>query len=201
MPIVAPSTGSGGTTALTIAEVDGAPSVSANALIVSNGSLTDSGGGTATVVTGAGTTSVAFHGARVTSGTAQSIGTSAWTSLLFDTETYDTDAYHAAGSARMTIPAGQAGYYVIGASIQWAASSTADRAIRLYYSGATVIAQAMQHPNQTASIPTRMEAITTYYMPEAAYVEAQVWQNSGGNINSESSGVASPQLWVTKVGT
>lgn len=54
MPVVTPGGGSGGTTALTIAEVDGNPSVSANALIVSNGTLTDSGGGTATVTTGGG---------------------------------------------------------------------------------------------------------------------------------------------------
>lgn len=54
MPVYPPPAAGGGTTALTIAEVDGNPSLSANALIVSNGSLTNSGGGTATVVTGGG---------------------------------------------------------------------------------------------------------------------------------------------------
>lgn len=71
MPVYPPAAG-GGTTALTIAEVDGNPSLSANALIVSNGSLTNSGGGTATVVTGGGGGgSVTFHdeGAAIGTGT------------------------------------------------------------------------------------------------------------------------------------
>jgi hypothetical protein len=139
----------------------------------------------------------------VTSGTAQSIGTSAWTALLFDTETFDVGAYHdtVTNNSRLTIPTGGSGYYSIGGEVQFAANGTGMRGIRIISNGATVVASQLVAVGTTANIGTRLEASTIYSAADAQYFELQVWQNTAVSLNSEVTSPHTPHFWLTKEGT
>jgi hypothetical protein len=60
---------------------------------------------------------VTFSGVLLDNTGSYSISNNTATALTFDTETYDTDAYHSTSSntSRITIPAGKAGYFQVGA--------------------------------------------------------------------------------------
>jgi hypothetical protein len=60
-----------------------------------------------------------FVGCALTKSTAQSIANSAEVIILFDTEDYDTDAFHstATNTGRITIPTGKGGKYLVTAQI------------------------------------------------------------------------------------
>ena len=60
-----------------------------------------------------------FVGCALTRSTAQSIANSAEVIILFDTEDYDTDAFHSTSSntGRITIPTGKGGKYLVTAQI------------------------------------------------------------------------------------
>lgn len=203
MPIVAPGSG-GGTSSLTVAEVDGAPSVTTTTLIVSNGSLTDSGGGTATVVTGAGG-SANFQGAKAYATAAQTISHNTFTALTFDSEFYDTNSYHAAGSARFTIPA--SGYYAFGAQASWVSNATGQRFIGISYNGGTTNADYIVRSSIGGSVasganPRHVSCHGQAYMTAAAYIEAHVYQSSGANLDvggTASTGGTS-SFWIAWLG-
>jgi len=57
----------------------------------------------------------AFVGCMVTKSAAQSASQAAYTTVTFDTEVYDTDAFHSnvTNNSRFTIPSGKGGYYTI----------------------------------------------------------------------------------------
>jgi len=204
MPVVPPDTNSGGTTALTIAEVDGAPSVSANALIVSNGSLTDSGGGTATVVTGAGVGTATFSGAKAYATAAQSITHNTWTALTFETELYDTDAYHAAGTpSRMTIPTD--GYYGFGANVSWSTNGTGQRFHGISFNGGTTVADYIVRQSGVGTgtgggVPRHFNLSGQAYATANAYLEVYVYQDSGGTITAGGTSFGTASFWISRLG-
>jgi hypothetical protein len=203
MPVIPPG-GSGGGASLTVSEVDGAPSLTATTLIVSNGSLTDSGGGTATIVTGAGTTSTAFVGAKAWGTASQTIADNTFTALTFDSEFYDTSAFHAAGSARMTIPSD--GYYAFGASVSWVSNGTGQRFVGISLGGGTTNAdylarQAIPGTATGASNPRHLSVSGQAFLSAANFLEAHVYQSSGGNLACGGTANGSASFWIHLLGT
>jgi len=71
--------------------------------------------------------SSAFAGVALTKSVAQAIPATTYTSITFDTEDFDTDAYHSTvtNTSRITIPAGKAGYYLVTANTSSTSGSQA----------------------------------------------------------------------------
>ena len=131
----------------------------------------------------AGTT---YSGASVRiSGTGlQSVTNATWTTLLFATETFDTDAYHsnATNTGRFTIPTGKTGYYQINAQATYNTSTAGGaRSMRFIkngsaiYSTGEISAPSGQYPN----VPIQYIA----YLTAADYVELQAFQTSGTTLD------------------
>jgi hypothetical protein len=117
--------------------------------------------------------------------TAQSITTSTVTVVGWNTEGSDDDAMHdnVTNNSRLTIPASCGGWWIWAVCIPWAANATGAREVGLRVNGGSGIAidrnspgAAVGHYNQGIGIfPTALNA--------GDYVEAQVWQSSGGSLN------------------
>jgi hypothetical protein len=140
-----------------------------------------------------------FAGVRVRKSTNQSIANATETVITFDTETFDTDAYHdnSTNSGRLTVPAGKAGYYSIYFCIQWDVNATGDREISLYINGtATRICFANQPGD--ATLYTAVTGTTTYYLAETDYVQLTAYQDRGGALNVTNSAAVS--FGMNKVG-
>lgn len=205
MPIVAPG-GSGGTSSLTVKEADGAPSLTANTLVVSNGTLTDSGGGTATITnTGSGGTPT-FTGALAYATATQNISNGVFTALVFDSEKYDTGSFHTAGSAQMTAPV--SGYYIFGANVSWpgSASGTGQRFVGISYNGGTantdyLARQSIGGSAIGASNPRHISVTGQAYMTANAYVEAHVYSSTGLSLDIGGTATGTASFWIALLGT
>jgi len=79
-----------------------------------------------------------FHGVLVRCTTTPA---TAPTAVPWDTEVYDTDAFHDGGAnTRLTVPAGLGGYYMVYAQVRWTSDAVAVRNIILRQGGATTVA-------------------------------------------------------------
>lgn len=159
-----------------------------------------------TADSGGQTVDSAISGARVYNNANISIGGGAWTALTFNSEYWDThdnaaSTFHNTGANtdRLTIPAGRGGYYLVGASVEFAANATGKRGIRLVHSvGATVFATSLED-----ATPTGVHALTItslWSLAAAEYVTCEAFQDSGGALNANRSADYSPEFWIAFVG-
>ena len=120
---------------------------------------------------------------------AQSIANDTYTSITWDTETIDTDAYHstATNTDRITIPSGKGGKYLVICTIVFAYNSTNTRQMRIKKNGTVVsnnIAGATHGNNAPVFCSTVLDLAAT------DYITAEGWQNSGGSLNLEGNNLA-----------
>lgn len=121
----------------------------------------------------------------------------AWEAIVFGSERFDTDAMHsAANQSRITVPAGGAGLYLIGANIEFEdpGSGGKDVQIRILLNGATVIAQSGKKEVVSGYGPYATELTTLYSLSVADYVEVQAWAESA--LNVQYSAQYSPEFWA-----
>lgn len=139
-------------------------------------------------------------GVRVRNSAAQSIAHNTWTSLTFDTEDRDPDGYHSTSSntSRLTVPAGLSGWYGYAgaAEIQ---NGTNQVGIRVLRDGATRVGSEDLR-DQTSSNPTRVQTSGYIYLEANQYLELQVWQNSGGALNSVNNAEFAPLFAMVRLG-
>jgi len=140
-----------------------------------------------------------FAGVRVRKSATQSIANATDTVITFDTETFDTDAYHdnSTNSGRLTVPTGKAGYYSIYFCIQWDVNALGDREISLYING-TATRICFQNQPGDATLYTALTGTTTYYLAETDYVQLTAYQDRGGALNITNSAAIS--FGMNKVG-
>lgn len=132
-----------------------------------------------------------FAGCRLFNSADQSIANATTTAVTFNSETYDTDAFHSTSSntSRITIPAGKGGYYLFSAATRWPGGSTQGlRAQYLYKNGAEIWAGTFFAPtnstvNETLIYTQIFSAVATDYF------ELFVYQSSGGNYDLQGSSV------------
>lgn len=126
-----------------------------------------------------------FSGASVfkSGGGTQSIANVTWTTITFDSETFDVGGYHSTSTntSRMTIPTGKSGYYQINAQATYNASSGGGtRSLRFTKNGSVILqtgefsAPSGQYPNTT------IELIA--YLAAGDYVELATYQSSGASL-------------------
>jgi hypothetical protein len=120
-----------------------------------------------------------FVGCSLTKSSSQSIATNTETKVTFQTEKFDTDGFHTGSDARITIPSGKAGKYLVMGQVMSNSSgyvtqgglkvnNTTDLAVT-YISGATPVTAPCMVVNNI------------YNLAVADYIELFVYQGSGVN--------------------
>jgi hypothetical protein len=121
-----------------------------------------------------------FAGASVYNSALQTIANNTYTALTFNTEQFDTNAFHSTSSntSRFTIPAGYAGKYLINGQVLADNNATGTRSFYFYKNGAGFL----YTTNVQGS--TIEPSLTASYIADLAvgdYVELFYWQNSGAS--------------------
>lgn len=131
---------------------------------------------------------------------AQSVASGAFTTLAFNSERSDPEAFHdpATNNSRVTVPAGHGGTYLLTANVDIASGAGSLRLIRFLLNGVTEIAVDNKAPVGGGNT-TRMTLSRTYPLAAGDYVEVQVYQDSGGALNVSASGNYSPEFAIAKV--
>lgn len=165
--------------------------------------IDDAGAVTGPFATSAGVP--AFVGARAVANAATLVGTSAWTSVAFaGADRHDTHGFHdpAVTNSRIIVPTGRGGYYDVTATVGFVQNATGLRGIRFLLNGATRIGGEVLVPTVAdGANGWRMTVTTNYLLVAGDYVEVQVWQNSGGNLNTENIANGSGEFMVALLGT
>jgi hypothetical protein len=107
------------------------------------------------------------------------------TKISFDTESYDTDAFHstAVNPSRLTIPTGKGGYYMIVAQASWSTSATGRKACWPYKNG-TLRLGVDEVCGDDGGLNLSHTAVTVALLADGDYVELHVRQDSGGALFS-----------------
>lgn len=121
--------------------------------------------------------------ARVTHTTSQSLANSAYTTLVFDTETFDSGGLHdpTTNSARFTSNDG--GLFVISGTCEISANATGRRILRIMQ-GVTERARQTVMAITTSGGTTVLNVTTVMRLAAAEYVTLEVFQDSGGALNA-----------------
>lgn len=123
-------------------------------------------------------------GANVYASGAQTTTTGAWFSVLFDSETFDTDTIHSVASNTHRLTATTAGKYLIIGEIEWAANATGQRDLQICLNGApgagTQMARVRAVPH--ASLLTMIQISCIYDLAATNWVGLYAFQNSGGDL-------------------
>jgi hypothetical protein len=119
---------------------------------------------------------------------ADSIANNTWEMLSWDSESWDNDSMHSTSSntSRLTFPT--AGRYLIVVNALFDANGTGGRAINLTKNGAGARSSSNVVLSDggvaaTATAATRVAVTIEREFAAADYVEAWVWQSSGGALN------------------
>ena len=134
---------------------------------------------------------------RVTNDANQSIGDSSATKLSFNSEIFDTDSFHdnTTNNSRLTIP--EDGKYLCGVSFTIAGAS-GHAEVGILLNNSNKIAMSSMANVSGANIGP---AVTTMADLDADdYIEALVYQDSGGSVSVHSSADFTPIFWIVKIG-
>ena len=127
----------------------------------------------------------------VSNNAAIAIGDNARTALTFNTDNYDPNDMHSTSSNTSRIVAPVPGWYVAFGQARWAANTTGFREIRTALNGPNPdyveTGSGSYSTGPTTSIITQVQMLTTIYMSANDYLELIIGQNSGGNLNIQSS--------------
>ena len=104
------------------------------------------------------------------------------TTLTWDNETFDTDAYHSTSSntSRITIPAGKAGKYMVIGDVQYTSNSSGRRIMTFRKNGTDIFDFESADPGST-----ELDIVGTAVVDMAVgdYIEMTAWQNSGSTLS------------------
>jgi hypothetical protein len=130
--------------------------------------------------TPSGTVEASGASVRLMRSTNQSIANNAYTAISWDTETWDTAGMHdATNPTRITIT--EAGKYLVTFHGPFDINGSGVRAWQIYKNGAQAIADHID--NTLAAIEPFMGCTTIAEFAVGDYLEARVYQNSGGALN------------------
>jgi len=124
-----------------------------------------------------------FVGVALKDTTQQTIANNTITVLTWDSEDFDTDAFHSTSSntGRITIPAGKSGKYLLIGQTEFAANATGDRELYLRKNGSTI--KTIYTP-ATATVFPILSFSAILDLTATDYVEMAVFQTSGGNLTA-----------------
>src|SRR5205814_732345 len=141
----------------------------------------------------------AIPAARVYRSSTQNINSGAETALGFDSERFDTDAIHDLSTNVERLTAKTAGKCAISAHAEFLASAAgAQRYLGIRLNGTTKIALD-RHYGPNGTIPVTMHLYTEYLLILNDYVEAVVFQDTGGAINISQLANYSPEFLMHRL--
>ena len=135
--------------------------------------------------------------ARVYNTGVQSISNAAYNTLTFNTERWDTDTIHSTISNTGRLTATTAGKYAIAGNAAIATNATGIRAMQILLNGTTVIAKNVVTATG-GSNATYFAIATQYNLAAADYVELQVYQDSGGALDTVVEANDAPEFMMQK---
>jgi hypothetical protein len=138
---------------------------------------------------------------RVSTTAAQSIGNGANQPLVFDKERWDTNGMHSNTTNASRLVAKVAGLYEINATIIWTTNATGGRflgLLRTHGSSSSFIAVGSA-PNNGV-FEDDQSVSTTFALKKGDYVEAVVFQNSGGSLDIVHIPATTPDFGMTWLG-
>jgi hypothetical protein len=139
-----------------------------------------------------------FVGASARSDAAQSIANNTETTLNWELEDWDTDAFHdnSTNNSRLTIPSGKSGYYQINTFFAWANNATGSREIIINKNGATL------YYTSPAAASGQAFGQASFIVSATAgdYFTITVYQSSGGALNAKSTNASSNRFQIAYLG-
>lgn len=139
------------------------------------------------------------EGARVTHSAAQAIGTGAWATLAFNTERWDTHGLHdnAVNNSRLTCKT--AGKYSIKGQARFDLNAAGKRSIMITLNGSTELCHnALLNLGAGTYVSVNVETI--YDLAVGDYVELEVYQDSGGDLNVTQRANQTPEFMMQRIG-
>lgn len=137
--------------------------------------------------------------ARVFHNANQSIATATLTALAFNSETYDTHAFHntAVNNSRLTVPTGLDGVYIATAMIIWDLGATGDRFLGIRLNGSAILARLLWGAEAANNNDQMTVSTPPFRLAATDYLEAVVIQGSGAALNVLGTAGNEPHLgWV-----
>jgi hypothetical protein len=129
------------------------------------------------------------------------------TSITFPTasvtEELDSDNFHSGvtNTARITIPSGGGGWYIIGANARWQSSATGQRVLWIELNGTagagTDIAESRITPSTTATQITQVVS-SVYLLSAGDYISLSARQTSGGALDLQATSY-SVRFWALRL--
>jgi len=125
----------------------------------------------------------AVVGARATASTYQTVSANTDTTLLWDTEAWDTDGFHdtATNTGRLTIPSGLGGRYLVWAAIGWTSNFTGNTWLWVEDDGGVIegrtIEQAPSNDTHRVSL-----CFVTRALAAGDWLVARVRHNASGSM-------------------
>lgn len=135
-----------------------------------------------------------FAGVRLRNSANQTISNNTDTIVTFDTEDFDSDAYHSTSSntGRITIPSGKGGKYLVNCQFLWDANNSGNRWIFLRKNGSASMTIDTNSVPYADGWSTGWSSILDLSVGD--YIEIIVKQTSGGNRTLYTT---SPYGWFT----
>jgi len=138
-------------------------------------------------------------GTSLTKSAGQSIANATYTAISFDGEDYDTDAFHdnSTNNSRITIPSGKAGKYLVTANISLESGAGNFRIINIYKNGSGTGDNTVATVSGFGTIVVKTVVMN---LAVGDYIQAFVYQNSGGSLNANTTATFGTTLQVTYLG-
>jgi len=143
----------------------------------------------------------AFAGVRVSRTSDVTITQNTATTVSWDAETFDTDAFHdnSTNPSRLTIPTGKAGKYLVHACIRiTGAGNTVPNVIELRLNGTSTLSQTQDPDNQTVYIAEMSDVVT---LADADYVEIRITRGAAANNSTLKSGSTLCHVELIRLGS
>jgi hypothetical protein len=121
---------------------------------------------------------------------AQSLTNNTVTAVTFNSEVFDTDAFHdnSTNNSRITIPSGKAGKYLLVSQISFAGNASGTRLARIHKNGSLLMIPSIMDAAPAADF-TILSTTTLVDAQVGDYFEVFALQSSGGALNlNESAG-------------
>lgn len=119
--------------------------------------------------------------------------------LTFNNDDINKGDLHSTLTNSGRLTASITGDYIVGADIQWAASGTGTRLLRIMASDASCVTRDIRSPEATGNV-TEQSITTLMHLNAGEYLYVEAYQTSGGalKINATDS---SPMFWMTLCGS
>jgi len=170
----------------------GADTFSRLAVGGTNGHTLQVDSSTATGLKWAASAAGGFVGASIYNNASQAISNTTWTTLNFNSEVFDTDTFHdtSTNNSRITIPSGKNGKYLITAKWHFQGNASGSDRLGAIKKNGTAIGSYRGINGNASSVGWGASVILDLVATD--YIELEVYQDSGGNLNALG-GYAAPE--------